>query len=187
MYFQGRRQVVDYVADGPRMRGPALSSRVGPARAAFGLLAALLCAFVTAGCGSSSSTSSVPSANSAFVTQADGACRTAYAKVNALKSPKGGKETTKEIAVKASAAAVIAQSMLGQLTALTPPASARSEYTKMLAAWRQEIAQNLVRRQAALAGEAKRVDEADTQIEALAKEFDQAAASIGLNVCAGTA
>jgi hypothetical protein len=187
MYFQGRRQAVDDVAGEPQMRGVLPSRRVRPSRAAFGLLAALLCAFVAAGCGSSSSTSSSSSANSGFIAQANGACRTAYAKVNALRSPKPGKETTKEIAAKASAAAVIAQAMLGQLTALTPPASSQSEYTKMLAAWRQEIAQNLVRRQAAIAGAKTRVDEADAQIETLAKEFDMAAASIGLNVCSGSA
>ncbi len=186
MYFQGRRQAAHDVAGEPRMRGDLPSRTARPSRAAFGLLAALMCAFVVAGCGSSSSTSSSSSANSGFVAQANGACRTAYAKVNALRSPKPGKETTKEIAAKASAAAVIAQSMLGQLTALTPPASSQSEYTKMLAAWRQEIAQNLVRRQAATAGDTKRVDEADTQIETLAREFDTAATSVGLSVCAGS-
>jgi hypothetical protein len=187
MYFGGRRQAVDDVAGEPRMRGALQSCWANPSRAAVALLAALLCAFVAAGCGSSSSTSSSSSANSSFIAQANGACRTAYAKVNALRSPKPGKETTKEIATKASAAAVIAQSMLGQLTALTPPASSQSEYTKMLAAWRQEIAQNLVRRQAAIAGEKTRVDEADSQIETLAREFDMAAANLGLKVCAGSA
>jgi hypothetical protein len=135
-----------------------------------------------AGCGSSSTSSSGGGGN--FIAEANGACRTAYAKVKALRPAGKGGETTADIAATAPKVAVIAQAMLGQLTSLTPPSSVQAEYTKMLAAWRQEIASDLVRRQAALAHDATRLGEADLQIETLAKEFDSAASKVGLTVCA---
>jgi hypothetical protein len=153
-------------------------------------LGGLLGVLALAGCGSSSSSSSSSSSaaagtNSAFITAANGACRTAYAKERALKASSGGAETPKEIASNTAKLATIAQAMLGQLTALTPPASQQAEYNKMLDAWRKEIAVALVRGQAAKAGNAKSVSEDKSKLVPLAEEFDEAATKLDLAVCAG--
>ena len=148
------------------------------AAAACGLLVVL----VLAGCGSSSSNS--PASTSPFVAEANGACRTAYAKVSALHPSNGGVETPAEVAAYVPKLAVIAQAMLGRLTALTPPAAQQAEYNNMLNAWRNEISTALVRAQAVKAGETKRADEAKAKLLKLADEFDADATRVGLSVCA---
>jgi len=144
----------------------------------------LLVVFVLAGCGSSNNTSSSTASESPFVAEANGACRTAYAKVSALRPSNGGGETPAQVAAYVPKLAVIAQAMLGRLTALTPPAAQQAEYNKMLDAWRSEIATSLVRGQATKAGETKRANEARAKLLTLANEFDAAATRVGLSVCA---
>jgi hypothetical protein len=119
-----------------------------------------------------------------FITEANGACRTAYAKVRALTPPNGGSETKQEIIAKVPKLAVIAQAMLGRLTSLTPPATEQAEYSRMLTAWRQEISTSLVRGQAVQAGDEKRANESRQQLLTLADEFDSAATRVGLSTCA---
>jgi len=146
---------------------------------------AALVVVAVAGCGSSSSSSSTTS-TATFLAEANGACRTAYAKVNALRPAKAGQETLAETKANVPKLAVIAQSMLVRLTALTPPPTLQGEYSRMLAAWRNEIPIALVGAQAAAAGNKKRDAETKTEIERLSGEFDDAAGKVGLTVCAGT-
>jgi hypothetical protein len=152
-------------------RAAAHGRRLAGACAVIGVLA-------LAGCGSSST--SVTPADTAFINQANGACRTAYAKERAVRPPNGGNESSKQVVSTAPKLAVIAQAMLGQLSALTPPASEQGEYDKMLSAWRREIA-------AAATGDKKTLTEERSQVLSLAEEFDSAATKLGLTVCAGNA
>jgi len=187
MNFGGRREAIkDLTRDGGAVSaGHSPRVRSWPSRASVaGAVAALLVLLAVAGCGSSSS--NTPAANSTFVAEANGACRTAYAKVNALRPAVAGQETAKEVATNLPKIAVIAQAMLGRLTALTPPASQQAEYNKMVSAWRNEISLALVRGQALKAGDKKRLDAAQSQLVTLAKEFDSAATKVGLSVCAAT-
>jgi len=187
MNFGGRREATeDLTRDGGAISAAhRRHGRSRPSRARVaGAVTALLVLLALAGCGSSSPPATNSAAGSQFVAEANGACRTAYAKVSALHPSNSGPETTAEIAANVPKLAVIAQAMLGRLTALTPPASEQAEYTKMLNAWRKEISTALVRGQAAKAGDSARAGEAKTQLLALANEFDTAATKVGLSVCA---
>jgi len=184
----GHRQEIEDVtvggSHGAARRAMHAGPRLTPLRIA-GAVCGLLVVFVLAGCGSSNNSSSSSTASeSPFVAEANGACRTAYAKVSALRPSNGGGETPAQVAAYVPKLAVIAQAMLGRLTALTPPAAQQAEYNKMLDAWRSEIATSLVRGQATKAGETKRANEARAKLLTLANEFDAAATRVGLSVCA---
>jgi hypothetical protein len=180
----GRRQAIeDLTGRRSQLAARARSWPIGTRIAA--AVCGLLVVFVLAGCGSSSpSSSSATTSESPFIAEANGACRTAYAKVSALHPSNGSTETPAQIETYVPKLAVIAQAMLGRLTALTPPAAQQAEYNRMLNAWRDEISTALVRGQAAKAGETSRANEAKAKLLTLADEFDAAATRVGLTVCA---
>jgi soluble lytic murein transglycosylase-like protein len=130
-----------------------------------------------AGCGSSSKTEP---GESAFVSNANTACRTAYTRAQAIKKPTSAAEVPAYVAQLKP----IAHELLEKLTALSPPAAKQAEYTKMLALWRQEISLADARSAALKSGDERHSETLDEEGHNTDTQFDHAATTLGLTVCA---
>jgi hypothetical protein len=135
-------------------------------------------ALAIAGCGGSSS--SAEPADSAFVSSGNAACQAAYSASLAVKKPRKAGEVPTYVAKLNP----IALNLLVKLNTLTPPAGKQSEYTKMLALWRQEISLASARSAALAAGNERRGQALDEEGHGVDVQFDNAATVLGLTACA---
>jgi hypothetical protein len=135
-------------------------------------------ALAIAGCGGSSS--SAEPTDSAFVSSGNAACKTAFSQALAVKKPARSSEVPAYVAQLNP----IAYTLLAKLNALSPPPGKTTEYTKMLALWRQEISLATARGAALKAGDERRGQAIDEEGHGVDQQFDNAATVLGLTVCA---
>jgi hypothetical protein len=129
-----------------------------------------------AACGSSKS----EPADTAFVSNANAACRAAFAEAQALKRPSNPSEIPTHVA----RLDPIAYSLLSKLNAVAPPAAKQAEFTRMMNLWRQEISLAAARAAAIKAGnqhQAVKINEEGHNVDV---QFGSAATNLGLVECA---
>jgi hypothetical protein len=136
-------------------------------------------AAAVAGCGSSSS-SKAETGQSAFVSNANAACKTASTRSQAIKKP----TSTASVSTYVAQLDPIAHELLEKLNALSPPAGQQAEYTKMIALWQREIALASERSDALKSGDEARGATLDEEGHNVDQQFDHAATTLGLTVCA---
>jgi hypothetical protein len=134
-------------------------------------------ALAIAGCGSSSHSEA---GDTAFVSSGNAACQTAYSQSLALKKP------TSAAGVSTYYAKLnpIALSLLAKLETLKPPSGQQGEYIKMLTLWQQELHLAAARTAALKAGDERHGQTLDEEGHNVDTQFDKAATTVGLTVCA---
>jgi hypothetical protein len=162
-----------------RPRG-AVRPRAGlPFAAAKASVGAAVClaagTLAIAGCGSSKSEPE----DTAFVSNANAACRAAFAEAQALKTPRH----PNEIPTRVAHLDPIAYSLLSKLNAVSPPPTKQAEFTRMLNLWRQEISLAAARAAAIKAGNIHRAVAINEEGHSVDIQFDSAATNLGLSEC----
>jgi hypothetical protein len=129
-----------------------------------------------AGCGSSKSEPE----DTAFVSNANAACRAAFAEARALKAARN----PSEIPARIGRLNPIVYSLLSKLNSDSPPAAKQAEFTRMLNLWRQEISLGAARAAAIKAGDQHRAAAINEEGRNVDSQFVSAATNLGLTECA---
>jgi hypothetical protein len=114
------------------------------------------------------------------VSNANAACRAAFAEAQALKAPR----SPAEIPARVSHLDPIAYSLLSKLNTVSAPPAKRAEFTRMLNLWREEISLAAARAAAIKTGNLHRAAAINEEGHSVDVQFGSAATNLGLDECA---